>query len=234
MNSAQSVASGPDLIIAGTKRSQEWCVERALAYYVRTLKKYDESPGLPSQGITDDLIRRTRALASRITRAEQAWFVEHGRSLDLSEVARLDDLRQLLSNESAWEAADSAYSHFVSASPKGVSFAKVHKVLHLVRPTVFPILDSRLKAIYRTHQRALADAGRLPGRENWRRRTWLAIAEDLTSATDSGALTSLRDNLTSRAHNDEDPVNGPHVREVAERLGRVSDLRLLDILTWER
>lgn len=226
--------TGPDLVIAGVARSQEWCAEKALTYPVSTLRRYDA----PTEGehgqVTDELVRRTRSLASRISLAQQAWFVERAQSLDLGEIHQIRDLTQLLTDKSAWEAADHVYSHFMSEAPKGVSFAKVHKVVHLVRPSVFPILDSRLRSTYWTRQKALSDAGRLPGRDNWRRRTWIAIGEDLIAARADGALTTLREAIASHARRDSNSEPDADALERADLLAGVSDLRLLDILTWKR
>ena len=48
------------------------------------------------------------------------------------------------------------WEHFWDARPANVSTAKISKVLYLMRPGLFPILDSYLIKFYRTAARAAA------------------------------------------------------------------------------
>ena len=104
------------------------------------------------------------------------------------------------------------YWHFAEGSPKGVSFAKISKVLHLKQPSLFPILDSHVA-------RAYAPAG-------WRRRTWLAVRKDLLAARTSGALDELRGRI--RSYKSADKAKQQQVR----LMDGLTDLRILDILVW--
>ncbi|RSM53681.1 hypothetical protein DMB66_38400 [Actinoplanes sp. ATCC 53533] len=95
---------------------------------------------------------------------------------------------------------------------------KVSKVLHLKRPHLFPILDSRVTRAYR--KPAEEAAALHPGRGH-RRMYWAAVRNDVVAPANASALASLRGLLRGDA--DE------RVRQVAQ----LSDVRLLDILTWQ-
>jgi hypothetical protein len=89
------------------------------------------------------------------------------------------------------------------------------KVLHLKRPTQFPILDSRLVKIYRVP--AARAAATYTSREH-KRMYWAAIRTDLERSGDG--LAELRQRLAG------------HPTARVQALRAVSDLRLLDMLTW--
>jgi hypothetical protein len=96
-----------------------------------------------------------------------------------------------------------------------VRSGKLHKVLHLKRPHLYPILDSQLRRTYRTKAK-LAGAQLARHGQPSRPAYWAAIRDDLLA--NALALRQLRDQLV------EDPE--------LERLAGLSDLRLLDILAW--
>lgn len=95
--------------------------------------------------------------------------------------------------------------------------AKISKVLHLKRPGLFPILDSKVMAVYRTQARAAAALYPHRGR---RALFWAAIRDDLCANLDSGALPLFRSRLAQS--------ETEHVRRIAG----LTDVRLLDLLTW--
>lgn len=115
------------------------------------------------------------------------------------------------------------YWHFAESSPKGVSFAKISKVLHLKQPSLFPILDSHIARSYAAAAKMLRTEYPHFG---WRRRTWLAVRHDLLTARASGALDELR--LRLRSYESDDITKQQEVR----LLDGLTDLRLLDILDW--
>lgn len=104
-----------------------------------------------------------------------------------------------------------------------MSFAKISKVLHLKLPHLFPILDSHLARSYAPAAKLLRTGYPQFG---WRRRTWIAIRNDLLEACNSGAVSELRRQLRSYESGD---INKQ--REV-RLLDGLTDLRLLDILVW--
>lgn len=71
------------------------------------------------------------------------------------------------------------YWHFAEIAPKGVSFAKISRVLHLKLPHLFPILDSHLARSSRILNKEVAffvDAGMHPQQNCCERTTaiWMA------------------------------------------------------------
>jgi hypothetical protein len=106
------------------------------------------------------------------------------------------------------------YAHFESDAPSGVSVAKISKVLHLKRPGLFPILDSRLLRQYAELARQAAQA--YPAR-GYKRAHWAAIRTDLLRSSPGLAL--LRASLETQ------PLPLKNLR-------LVSDLRLLDMIAW--
>jgi Family of unknown function (DUF6308) len=90
--------------------------------------------------------------------------------------------------------------------------AKVSKLLHLKRPKLFPIIDSRIQEIYRS---AAEQSGRSLG---WTvRHYWSAIAADVRA--NQSAFTEIRHQLMDAS-------------STSRRLVYLSDLRMQDILAW--
>lgn len=126
-----------------------------------------------------------------------------------------------LDAEGLYDRAVALWEHFWAARPAGVSTAKISKVLYLMRPGLFPILDSYLIRFYRTAALATAiDIG-------YKRKIlsqsktlyWEAVRRDILD--NEAGLYSLRQALASA----QLPLT-----EQASRC--LSDLRLLDILAW--
>ncbi|MFD0449501.1 DUF6308 family protein [Rhodococcus aetherivorans] len=111
----------------------------------------------------------------------------------------------------------SALRAFPHRRPRQVGVAKISKVLHLKRPGLLPILDSKVMAFYRMQARAAA--ARYPHRGR-RALFWAAIRDDLCANLDSGALPLFRRRLAQS--------ETEHVRRIAA----LTDVRLLDLLTW--
>lgn len=114
------------------------------------------------------------------------------------------------------DGGDSRYKQMVAAytalrSIYGVSDAKASKLLHLKRPKLFPIIDSRVQAVYHD---AARDAGQ--GVQSRRLHFWLAIQADVQANT--GEFADIRTALTAT------PASRPMIY--------LSDLRLQDILAW--
>ena len=60
----------------------------------------------------------------------------------------------------------------------------------------------------------------------WRRRTWVAVRNDLIAARASGAMGALR--TAAESYESEDIATRDRVR----RMTQLTDVRMLDILTW--
>lgn len=120
-----------------------------------------------------------------------------------------------------YDDASELWAHFSAAAPKRVGVAKISKVLYLMRPGMFPILDSRLTAAYESAAKEAARqvAAVRPDFAKFKRLQWEAVRRDLVS--NATAIAALREALVSA------PV--PLADEAARRL---SDLRLLDMMAW--
>ena len=116
-----------------------------------------------------------------------------------------------------YDQLENLYRHFKDAAPRSVAVAKISKVLHVKRPAAYPVLDRRITAIY--SDTAAAAAREYPTR-GYRRAFWAAIRTDLIANTESGAFGVLRKSFE----------DAPGLRE---GLTSVTDLRLLDMLTWD-
>lgn len=119
--------------------------------------------------------------------------------------------------EGLYDHAEELYRHFFSGRRRGMSAAKIHKVLHMKRPHLYPLLDGRLRHIY--DEMANDVSKQVQGRRGRRGRLyWAAIRLDVIDNAD--AFATIRDQLADR---DEPESLAQHL----------SDVRLHDILAWE-
>lgn len=207
-------------------------LENYFIQHARTVWEYDLChAGAPSSLSMEDLQWRP-IIHSRIGAAEAEMFVEVGRAAPWSSLkpswklveARLETRMgrvRLLS-------AHSLYRYFSdNRSAIGrVSFSKIHKVLHFKRPAFVPILDSRLWKAYRPQARAIArDSSFDELVAGWNSLArWVAIHQDLVTATPR--LEELRDALRKSPR-----LMGAGFSPTD--VDRISDLRLLDMVTWQ-
>ena len=161
-------------------------------------------------------------LNSRISKEEGARLIELGRTADWSLVRKEDRLVDAdpAQPSGLYERAQSLYRHFADSAGRGISAGKIHKVLHAMRPHFFPILDSRLRTLYRDKARVAATELRKSGVDvSSKFAYWAAIRKDLVSNAE--ALVELRDQLRE---GDESPL------QIAAEV--LSDVRLMDIVSW--
>jgi hypothetical protein len=205
----------PSIVIAEKPLGLGEALTRLERYPGQTPAVYDyPGPGELSE-VTADEIRRTRKVSSRISAAEGDWFITLARTAPWTPAD--GDLRDADPGESGglYDSMIQLYDHFAGSAPKGVSMAKISKVLHLKRPKQFPILDSRLVRIYK--EAADCEAATYTSRGN-SRMYWAAIRSDLERSGDG--LAELRTRMAA------------HPATRVQALQAVSDLRLLDMLTW--
>lgn len=210
------------LIIAGQPVPDPIQICRAYALRTKTVQKFDLAKRGEPQQLTREEVLRTRIISSRISYHEtDDWFLPRAADADAhwSAVPASSDLRDAdpAAIGGLYDAALDLYQHFLDGSPRGISVAKVSKVLHLKRPGLYPLLDSCLIKKYRQCAKQHA---RLHPQRNARRLYWAAIRADLLAAKDNDALVKLR------RHLEED--TDPNVRS----LNGLTDLRLLDICAW--
>lgn len=215
----------PPITVAGrTIDNPLVAVARYLVEHPGTVVHYDFAAGT-SEEVTSQLVRATRRpwMNSRISAAEETWFIERARSAPWGLVAPDAQLRDADPTRPGklYDAASTLWDHFWSDAPKGVGVAKISKVLYLMRPALFPILDSRLTSLYDATARAAARevATHRPEFKSYKRLDWEAVRRDLLS--NDRPLGELRTALKN-----------VEVALAPEASAKLSDLRLLDMLAW--
>jgi hypothetical protein len=95
-------------------------------------------------------------------------------------------------SDGLYDAASALWDHFWTDRPRRVALAKISKVLYLMRPALFPILDRRLRSFYGPAAKAAARdvASRRPEFAAYKRMTWEAVRRDLLS--NEAALREVR------------------------------------------
>ncbi len=202
------------IVIAAETLSLDDAVAKLSCYPKKTVDRYDRpGPGHPRSLTREELIR-TRAVSSRIGKDEADWFLDRATNAPWPSPGA--DLRQADPGirGGVYDELAALYEHFDDAAPPGIGIAKISKVLHLKRPAAYPILDRKLTSTYR--EAAGQAALRWPERGQ-KRMFWAAIRADLITNTESGALAALWKALESPQF---------------QGLTCVTDLRLLDMLTW--
>lgn len=209
------------LTVAGHVKTVEDALG-VLEQYPRKTPSAFDYPGAGDPGkLTAQEVIRTRKISSRISNKEVIYFVEA--SATAPWISAHANLVEADPESTLFAAMTDLYWHFAEGAPKGVSFAKISKVLHLKQPNLYPILDSHVARTYATSAKSLRTEYPQFG---WRRRTWLAIRKDLLAARTSGALAELRRRLRSYECHD---INK---QQDVRLLNQLTDLRLLDILVW--
>ncbi|MDP8900191.1 MAG: DUF6308 family protein [Actinomycetota bacterium] len=118
-----------------------------------------------------------------------------------------------------WRAAE-LYGHFTRLH--GVGDAIASKLLHLKRPAFFPILDALIREAYDLGAQAAYEQGERCRRQlpHADRLYWAAIRADLVRPSNAPAFADLREALL---------LSGELHKQ---RLARVSDVRLMDMIVW--
>ncbi|MFI6233491.1 DUF6308 family protein [Micromonospora sp. NPDC050784] len=189
-----------------------------------TIRNYDWLAGTSST-LTPQLIKATRSpwMGSRISREQELHLLRLSETAPWSDIAVDAHLKDAdpLGVDDLYVRAVRLYQHFSHPRVRGIAVAKVSKSLYLMRPALFPILDSRLLGLYRqSAERARRDLGWLPESQTSPRRAyWAAYRRDLVQASDK--LTVLRQ--VANQHPDQ---------LVAEAANRLTDVRIIDVLAW--
>lgn len=205
------------IVIAGRERPISECVDELRQYPGRTIARYDlPGPGHPTV-LTRDEVARTRAVYSRISEQQLSWFVERARSAPWPPANA--DLRRAEPNirSGLYDQLEAFYRHFENDAPSRVARSKISKVLHIKRPAAFPILDSKVADVYLKYAEQAIE--RYPRLKYQRTAYWVAIRDDLITNTESDALAELRAAIGNKG-------------TLGANLDRITDLRLLDMLTW--
>jgi uncharacterized protein DUF6308 len=208
------------LTVAGREIRDPMEIWRSYAARTRTLRDYDlASVGDPGR-LTREEAWRTRIISSRISHDECARLLDRANAAPWQCVpvdADLADADPLRGGGLFGEAAR-LYWYFTTPHEKGFGPAKIHKVLHVKRPTLYPVLDRRIRHLYRTH--AVAWVNRISDAQPGDSVTfWAAIREDLVNSENQAELKRYREELRRE----------PRTVQMA----CLSNLRLLDIIAWE-
>ncbi len=199
--------------------------ERIRSYfneYAGTIGRYDRTAGSYTE-VDSRLIASTRVLRSRITHEEATWFIERAATAPwhlVPEGAQLADADPCKAGD-LYDGGSALYAHFRADAPKGIKAAKIYKVLHLMRPGFFPILDTRLSRLYDAPARAIAPAVNAcrPDLPAAKYAYWAAIRLDLLAAAEEIGVIRRSFKTSGDAF-------------LASAIDAISDLRLLDMLAW--
>jgi len=220
-----AAAQSPAIAVAGhVVRDPAHAIVQYLEQHGGTVTHYDFRAATFS-GINLDLIRATRSpwMGSRISAKDAAWLIDRGTTAPWAAIPLDARLKKAdpLTVDGLYDRAAALWEHFWDARPANVSTAKISKVLYLMRPGLFPILDSYLTRFYRTAARAAAVdvAQKRASLARFRTLYWEAIRRDIL-ANEAG-LQAVREVLAA--------TEAPLAEQAARGL---SDLRLLDMLAW--
>lgn len=217
------MASNVVFTVAGVEFTLDQALERFSRYPRKTPLNFDYPPRGDFGTITLEEIRRTRYVSSRISYAHGDWFIAKAADAPwIPADADLADADPDVRGELFDDMSD-LYWHFAESAPKGIAFAKRHKVLHVKYPALFPLLDSRLWRSYKPGARALAT--QYPDLRQSQLR-WLAVRDDLLAARASGAIEELRIAMTKYKSSES------AVQKCVRDMTQLTDVRLLDILVW--
>jgi hypothetical protein len=162
-------------------------------------------------------------MGSRISAQQAAWFIAQGTTAPWAQIPLDAQLKEAdpLAVGGLYDRAAVLWEHFWDARPANVSTAKISKVLYLMRPGLFPIVDSYLTVFYRAAARAAAiELGqKRASLGRFRTLYWEAIRRDVL--VNEAGLQVLRQVLAA--------TGAPLAEQAAQRL---SDLRLLDMLAF--
>jgi len=208
------------LTVAGRVVPDPMEIWQDYARRTRTLHGYDLAGTGDPAILTASEVERTRIIASRISRKECVRLVNRAAEAPWALVAVDADLADADPSRRGglFDQAAALYWHFTTPHEAGLGPAKIHKVLHVKRPSVYPVLDRLIRRLYRAQARAWVS--QLPDvRPGDSVTFWAAIRADLIHPDNNSAMSLHRGTLRS----------APRIAPMAD----LPALRLLDILAWE-
>jgi hypothetical protein len=213
------------ITIAGTHRvSEAKAVTALLSHYPKaTVRHFDLGPASrPDEIDATDIGRLAVIEALELKTIE--WILAQGLTAPWHLVpmdARLEDATP---GGTLYAGAGALYEWFRTTN---VQDAKVSKLLHIKRPTFFPILDQLVRKLYEKaaiKAHAATSAAFKRDQPKWDRLFWPAIGMDV--AENKVALMTLRDRLRTRSKGRTEQA------VFARQLLQVTDLRLMDMIAW--
>jgi hypothetical protein len=192
--------------------------------YGGTIHGYDlRQPGDPNV-LTADEAWRSRVIGSRMTGRERDELVRRGAEPDCpwGEVGADADLADAdpATTGGDFDHAASLYWYFTYPDRiRGVRVAKLHKVLHIKRPGLYPILDNRVRNLYRDQAAQwIGELARLRVTIKDSPPYWAAVRTDL--AFNAPQLGVYRQELSAS------------IDDVTVLMAQLTNLRLQDIVAW--
>jgi hypothetical protein len=188
-----------------------------------TIRDYDlPGPGSPGE-LTAEEAWRSRIIGSRLTYAERDQVVDRAADAPWAGVSAGADLADAdpATPGGPFAAAASLYWRFTWPERiHGVRAAKVHKILHVKRPALYPILDGSLSALYR------------PFASDWLKP--LSYLGELTTDDSPPYWASFRADLV-RNYDELQNYRTQLAREGDQTvclMAKLTRLRLLDVIAW--
>jgi len=208
------------LTVAGRLIRDPIEIWQGYASRTRTLHEYDLADAGDPAILVESEVARTRIIASRVSRKECAFLLQRAVDAPWGCVSGDADLTSTdpAHRGGLFDNAAALYWHFTTPHQAGIGAAKIHKMLHVKRPWLYPVLDQLVRSLYRAQARAWVS--RIPGTRPGDSVTfWAAIRQDLVDGDNRSALPRHREELRK----------GPQTAPMTE----LPSLRLLDILAWE-
>jgi hypothetical protein len=191
--------------------------------YPRTIREYDLGDVGDPDVLTEAEAWRSRIINSHLTYGERDEVVKRAASAPWASVPAGADLVDADPAVPAGLFASMAKLYWAFTWPErisGVAVAKLHKILHPKRPGLYPILDERIKSLYKPCAAAWTERLRhLEGiTANDSPPYWAAFRDDLVRNRD------LLEDCKIRLAEDED--------ETVRLMAMLTCLRLQDIIAW--
>jgi hypothetical protein len=214
------------LRIAGSTVDDPMSIWRAYALlYAGTIRGYDlRRPGNPNV-LTPDEAWCSRIIGSRMSRRERDELVRRAAETDcpwgdVGGDADLADADPAVTGGNFDHAADLYWYFTLPERIRGVRAAKLHKVLHLKRPGLYPILDKRVRNLYGDHAKHwVGELARLRVTIKDSPPYWAAIGDDLVF--NGPQLHEYRQELST---SDDEPT---------VLMAQLTNVRLQDIVAWK-
>jgi hypothetical protein len=199
------------------------CLRSYAENYPQTIRFYDlagDPDGRPGPGgggdpvnkVTLADIGRLVAIGAKLAPEDVAKLLNVDASREFEAVPATAELEHCSPGSELHAAATALYDSYRFEAGSNIGRAKRSKLLHMKRPMLVPIFDTRVAAIYRSRVQ------RRPKTLSRNDASWEAVREDLCDGAEDFGW------LVGRLSADSDPG--------VRRLGRLTNLRLLDILAW--
>ena len=214
------------LFIAGRNIDDPMRIWRGYAHsYPRTIRDYDLGECEEPNRLTVDEAWRSRIINSRLSRSECEELVSRAAEpgcpwRDVTKNANLPNADPTLQGGDFDKAVRLYWNFTWPERIRGIRVAKAHKVLHIKRPALYPILDDKVRHLYRDSAGPwIHELGRLEVSPEDSPPYWAAIRQDLLC--NEAQIDRYRDELAT----DTD--------KTVALMARLTNLRLQDIIAWQ-